>query len=519
LREFSESIILISYPILGESALDFVLQRTVRKQSFFSGTQVRNLTSSSKMRKNFRITYVSKDGGSCEHSSSCGCQLSIEGIGMVTKGYHYQPIPGTIEQQYREIAVHINSYSFSRHEVISQVQTEASHVRAMMHPSGTVQSIPKPVDLKPQWPNDVLLCSLDPRVTHALRRADYRYMRQRFNNFNISWADMQAIWSGDRLASLQNQCLRQESMFQWACGRSNDKPHVVAAMANLYPQKVARTIAEISRLPLGDRPRDALKYLNDAMDMLYRHMRVDLSRLDKWKLDFRQYKEMYMGASNGPNLGEHFEIQPTNERTAVHVSPTGKKVDTFEQDIESLLEFLRTGKEPGFYWKQALKDENFFSFTKQWDSQKWIEWTEKCRVFCIPNSLFIMLERLVSSIRHARERGWVIRVGHRWSRGGADTIAKCLGINLDNCFDPCMVEGDAQHFDQSVWDMWIDLYWSTMSNFVDKASPDFLIFEAICKLLLKNFIVRITNLIGDVWGLVKGGVPSGALIHRTWILG
>lgn len=187
-----------------------------------------------------------------------------------------------------------------------------------------------------------------------------------------------------------------------------------------------------------------------------------------------------------------------------------KKIDTFEQEIDAILEYLRTGKEPNIPWVTPPKDENFVGFDKQISDEKWIAWREKLRVFNIPCSIYILMERLVSHIRMFRERGWVIRIGHRWSHGGADTIAKCLGVTLDTAWICQMCEGDARLYDQTVVEQWVNLYWSTMANFVDPRSEDYEIFEQIVKFLLKNMIIRITQLFGSVWGFVKGGVPSGA---------
>lgn len=196
-------------------------------------------------------------------------------------------------------------------------------------------------------------------------------------------------------------------------------------------------------------------------------------------------------------------------------------MDTFEQEITAILNFLRTGEEPNIPWVIPLKDENFVDFFKQWSEEKWQAFEEKVRCFNIPCSIYILLERMVSLIRHRRERGWVIRIGHRWSHGGADSLARCLGIDLSTCWSPELVEGDAKLYDQTVAELWVNLYWSTMSNFVDPLSQDYSCFERIVKFLLKNMIMRLTQLLGSIWGAVKGGVPSGAFntSHMdSWIM-
>jgi len=112
--------------------------------------------------------------------------------------------------------------------------------------------------------------------------------------------------------------------------------------------------------------------------------------------------------------------------------------------------------------------------------------------------------------RHLRERGRVIRIGHKWARGGADSIARALNVTLLNCWKKIIVEGDAKGFDQSVRELFVNLYFSTMGVHFDKSSPDYPAFEKIVKFLLKNMIDRITHLFGELWAIIHGGVPSGA---------
>jgi len=198
-----------------------------------------------------------------------------------------------------------------------------------------------------------------------------------------------------------------------------------------------------------------------------------------------------------------------------------KKIDTFQQDLNDLLKYLRTGEEPAIYWSVPPKNENFFSFTKQWNDEEWELFQQKLRVFNIPTGIYIHLERMCSLLRHLKERGLVIRVGHRWSKGGGDSIAQCLGIDLSNCWDKIIVEGDVKLYDQTVREFFVNLYFSTMSVHIDKSDPDYLIIEEILKFLIKNIITRVTQLFGEVWGIVHGGVPSGAFntSHMdSWIM-
>jgi len=85
-----------------------------------------------------------------------------------------------------------------------------------------------------------------------------------------------------------------------------------------------------------------------------------------------------------------------------------------------------------------------------------------------------------------------------------------LGINETNCFKPIIVEGDAKLFDQSVLELFVNLYYSSMLIYYDPNSPDMPFFEKVTKFLLRNIIQRITRVFGRIWAIIKGGVPSGA---------
>lgn len=471
---------------------------------------MRRLTSGTGMRKNFSLR-LSRDD--CLHTETCGCSLIVEGVSARTMGMKFESTEGTLTEKYVKAKVYINTYDFDARcqSPLPKIQDEA-FFRASVPEDSTMFPCDPIIEGEPRWPQPIVLASLHPAVLNALKRADFRYMKYRYPHMHISWSMMKLIWGESvEIPTLVAMCMRRESMFHWACGTTNGYPHVVAAMANLYPQKLARAILSMSRSHLGDAPKAAFAHLNEAMDLLYRKMRVDLTKKDTYKLSLAVLKDMYMGASNGRSNGKKFEIKPTVEHPEpIKVSPNGKKIDTFEQEVEAILEYLRTGKEPNIPWVVPPKDENFVGFDKQATDEKWAQWREKLRVFNIPCSIYILMERLVSHIRMFRERGWVIRIGHRWSHGGADTIAQCLGVTVETAWIDQMCEGDAKLYDQTVVEQWVNLYWSSMSNFVDPESEDFPVFEQIVKFLLKNMIVRITQLFGSIWGFVKGGVPSGA---------
>jgi hypothetical protein len=383
--------------------------------------------------------------------------------------------------------------------------------------------IPPPIENKKPWPESTKLCSVHPTVEHALKKSDFRYFKHRFPHLSITWDYLkEEIWipTDHGCKNLQSMALRQLSSWHWACGKSNGRMHVVAAMADLYPYKYAKAVLSMARPKIGDRPREPLKFLNEALDNMYRMMGIDMSQRDRANLSFKSVEGMYLGASNGVCEGSTKEIRQGVEEP-VRVSNKGKKIDTFEQDLTDIIHYIRTGEAPAIYWQTPGKVENFFSRTKQWNDADWDTFTQKMRIFNIPTGIYIHLERMISLLRMYKERGLMIRIGHKWSKGGADSIARCLGVDLTNCWKNIIVEGDAKLYDQTVREIFVNLYFSSMSMYLDKTDPDYPLIEEILKFLLDNMITRVTQVFGELWAVVEGGVPSGAFntSHMdSWIM-
>jgi len=155
------------------------------------------------------------------------------------------------------------------------------------------------------------------------------------------------------------------------------------------------------------------------------------------------------------------------------------------------------------------------------DDEEFAKWKDKCRMFVIPSSNFIILERMISKLRMLKERGRVIKIGHKWSRGGGDSIAESLGATLLNCWMKEWCEGDIKGFDYSVKSVLMNLYFSGTLIYDDPTMPDHELKQAILDQIVKHMMARITNLFAGLWGIQRGGVPSGCLntSHMdSWIM-
>jgi len=428
---------------------------------------------------------------------------------------------GTIEEQLGQLSAHIEASCRMYPDRFPGI-SEEREFKMKLRKDGTIRLIDPPFHTAPTWPQETKLSTANPQVKEAYKRADFRYFSRKFPSRHLRWDDCEKyMWADlvditDRcgrseIPTLSQLCMRKLSAFQMAFGKTNGHPHVIAASDGMMTGKYQDALLSMSRPPLPGRVREPIKYLGEAMDWLYRQLGVNLENKIPFKLSLRPLRGAYLGAASGQNYSAVRKIITGEDlEFPVKVAARGKKIDSISQDLEDMLEYLNSGKEPGITWVCPPKVENFFSFVKQQTDEEFASWCRKLRIFNIPNSIFNHLERLTCYVRHLKERGRVIRIGHRWPKGGADSIARCLGIELENHLKPILVEGDAKLFDQTVRDLFVNLYFSTMGVHFDKDSEDYPAFERIVKFLLKNMLDRITKLFGDMWGIVHGGVPSGA---------
>jgi hypothetical protein len=479
-------------------------------------TYARPYTTKRVMAQNWKTTYTNT---SCQHSDQCGCIMTLEGIGKETQGLRWQGQAGqTVKEQLFESALWMNNWAAGEPS-ISATGDEA-YFKARLTTESSIKIITAPVQMRVSHSQDVILPSPHPDVQLCLKRSDFVYFSDKYPEFHVGWEDCERwVWSNTpvrdgvphtvpEVPPLWALCLRTQSAFHWACGLTNGRPHAISAMANLAPRKLPDAILLFDKKNEPEKSKEALKHTEPALDLMYRFMGLDLSKVREWKCGLSSIKDMFLGASAGLMTAETKSIALSMSEE-IRVSNKGKKIDYHEQVLLQILDFLATGKRPTVNWVTPPKNEVFYAFDKQMDDEKWYVFVNKLRVFNIPSAVFIYLERMASLVRHIRERGRVIRIGHRWPRGGGDTIARCLGVDITNCWLKMIVEADFKNFDQTVKNCLIKIYWSQLSVHFDVNSPDYPILEAIVQFLLENMCYRISHLFGNVWGIIQNSIASG----------
>lgn len=457
--------------------------------------------------ENFDMSFSNPE---CNHHEMCGCKLSIYSRCPQFKHREFFSGAFTLSDQYRDVIGQMFTHMSLRDDP-SPAEVEMGYLMSSISNSTNMKAIDAPYHRQAEWPQGTSTTNLATEVHSMVKIADRTYFALRFRwlGFDETFFE-QELWNykaKDEVPSLKVLAARQFSAYHAAFGLTNGRPHVRSAAQGLYENfKLVKTLLIMQRPLIGDRPLPAFVHLKDAVRHFWRMSGIDYRRKDKYPLSMRFLYPMYLGTSNGNADGATSTIE--TEKYVIRASPKGKKLDTFYQEVTRIIHMIRDGKDLPVYFDNSVKAENNIDFTVQWDDEKWRKFEEKCRIFVIPTSLYVLLERMVSVPRHYRERGKVIRVGQKWGHGGADTIAKLLNV-LDTPMSPCLVAGDVKKFDQAVLAEFVDAYWSTHLAYHDELDPDFPVIKALVKYLCYTQLTRITRLISDQWAVMKGGVPSG----------
>jgi len=340
---------------------------------------------------------------------------------------------------------------------------------------------------------------------------DFVWGKEDLEYSNPDLLDPLAVTSCRGVPSLQAMILQRWSIFNMAYGTINGRTKAIAANAGLFPAKWRNAVLESQRdvrQPVEDFPV-AWKHVQTALDVFYYKMGVDRKKGTMvFPLSLDGLTSVYLGSSAGLQDGPDTKLQ--YEGIEVKVSPSGSKYEILESDIDMLIRFLESDNyDPACQYSLAAKAEMFFSETKQKSDEKFTAWLQKVRIFVIPSSLFVLMERVVSKARMMIERCAMIKIGHAWIYGGCDEIADSLGISALNEWKKILVEGDVFRFDQGVLAHFTDLYFGQMLYYDLPGTQAFKLRKKVCEWLARNLVQRMTHLFGEIWGAVIGGVPSG----------
>jgi len=469
------------------------------------------------------ITYKYVNVGSCGHSYDCECPIEVQGVpGTPLASLGSTVLHGKKSEQVKKLTqIVLSRFKVVDGTIVPSLNDQFKDMICnSLNYSPNMKRVPAPVKKK-AIPVDTPPYDPPPIVRDAYKVADFKVLPQYFRD-PIDW---EYLYSDLEDVGTYHNEVRKRSAYWSTYGKINGRPFRIAALDNVTGQKYIDAVMGYSRhtKELNAAGREAVKHVEEATRRMYNCMGYGPGDFGKERsvISFEEVMESaYLGSSTGVN--EDFaEKKKTPLGEPVIITSTGKKIDMIHIDYQRIMDYLEHDKGFDTFFSMVGKVENYFSWTKQL-SPEWEKWIRKMRLFNIPTSTFVLAEKLVSKLRMMKERGKMIMIGSKWSRGGADVLAKNLGIDCSNDFKRILVEGDLKNMDQTVHAFFVEYYMNMMLVHEDPDSLDYDLKVKLLQYIVPRMVERLTRLYSDVWVLHYGGVPSGCFntSHMdSWIMG
>jgi hypothetical protein len=448
----------------------------------------------------------------CTHVS-CSCEVTVQGIHPITDGIMMKYPLKDSSKVLAQVLTEILNKCALIDGVPSRVHSHPTYnyylARAI---SRSNKRIPAPFR-GPDLPMDRLFFGIDSRIQHSFQQADRRY----WNSYGVYIDNNVAqkyIWPEKRSTddlSLVILAARAASWHNQVLHNYKGRPTAVNALDNMYPTKLADNTLKMLKETRDLPPHAAhvMRQLPKAIDMMYDKMGIHEFATEPCVITFKDLEGVYLGSSGGlePPDGRTCEL-PGGEK--IKVSTNAKKICKLESDLGNVINLIESDIDFLVTYAQNPKSEMFMGIDKQKSDEKWDKLVNKLRIFTVPNSPFIIANKLVNRVRHLKERG-IIRIGHKWPHGGWDVIARILSKSRDCAFLDDLVEGDVTGLDFSVDAFFTRLYYSFGLVHEQDDSPAYELKKKILIFILKNVVTRITKAFGEIWEIIFGKVPSGVL--------
>jgi len=486
----------------------------------------------------------------CTHQG-CSCVHLITGNCEELSGYEYKLPTSNMHAACHEWARDFMSrYTWQDGKIVSGSTSDPSLVHLVAGLAGTNVNIIRPPMGNTKFMTEKPVETLSPDIEKIVRVADTAWLRHKTGyrmteNFyhqifseeskkgEEEWTKEKArIEKAPKLIDLVAKSFGV-SMWQIVWGKRHGYPHWTARGEGLYPTKAPQTIlknaALTDRLP-AVRERDQARSSGDklkeecaqakidkinsaaapALEWMYQNFgtRKDWGTC-KMGMNYEGLDDRYLAASAALKKGRESQHQ-LNPTTRLKVSVSGKKYENHLPDLDAVLAFIANpDNDPFTVYQTWIKEENAMHPGKNWTPKAYEENLLKARTFVAPSSVYAAMEILVGQ-RMKFERGRVIRIGSSWKHGGADALAYALGIRtILEALEPVMVEGDVTNFDQRVLAHLTNMYLSFGLIYDDPDDPWYPQRRLITEYLIRHMMCRIVHLLGPVWAIQTGGVPSG----------
>jgi len=457
----------------------------------------------------FTTEWEKKD---CTHEK-CTCSLTVKGKVPEVSTYSFTTTNVNKDLQVGEVLADLTSQLQLIGGCISVSPSICSEEQYLRSKIGGMNMTVIPAPMRgTQYPEP--LCRVDPPVPmkRILQKVDRIMIPRTFPGLRPKDVDWEELWRPKEVGeipSLRTSILEKHSAYCMAYGLINGKPQVVSSQADLYPFKMSDTILGYQKPvhKLKEAAADVLKFAGEAMQYMYREMGIDSFQNEASVMDFRALISSYMGSSSGVIPGPRKTV--TTDTFDLSISPGKKKIESLESDLDLIIDYLENDVEFQVTTKCSPKNEYKFSNEKQYSAVDYAAWSRKMRIFMIPDSTFVVAEKLISKMRMLKERGNMIRIGSKWVYGGAWALALALGLSKEDLEKLILVEGDVKNFDQTVHEIFVRWYMMLMLLHEDPKSPDYAAKKKLAEFVAKNMSVRMVRLFAEFWVMLVGGVGSG----------
>jgi len=492
----------------------------------------------------------------CDHVLVCRCDLTVKFRSDLRLPLIYikRVIEGkmkTTQEMLMEAKSKIDGTCDVRNGVIlkrRQGQTDEEALKFAIDATGytNIRFIPAPMMTSLPYSNSPMR-PVESRIEEALEGADMLYFKERGIRENKMWYRNRVWrpylnfcpWHAKRaklieererlnIPTLKELAMRKISGYNIALGTTEGRPHIISSMDNLDGNKSIEAMAKHARPAdiLTEPLKKSLEVVPEALTLMYNAMGT-LNKLSTEEpvVSIKRCDGMYLGASSGSYLEQVkvFEIMGEGEEASLIRKASQKKVHSHHAVMYSIADFL-AGYEPlQSIFTQNMKNEHYTDVgQKQKTRESWEKWLAKVRTYEIPSEFFIGLERITNMTRMLLERGLLISVGMKWARGGADYLAKRLGIKFGEEWKKAFGDGDFSSLDQSIHYIFIQLFYQMAGVYYKRDHPSYAEMMRAIDFIARTVAARVVRFFQRLWAIVIGKMPSGAWMTShgdSWIVG
>lgn len=458
----------------------------------------------------YRLTWMLVDNCVDHQSETCRCEASVCFPRYPSLGSIQTPrMRGTRALSYGDYMMSFLIEILRRYELVSDrivpravrlgdgVEVLRAGFKAYSTPTNTVIRSPFMRSRVPSAPIVVQNIHLEAIV----KELDVKYMN----------------YLGVRPDTLASLAFKRLSFYETMFGSFNGYRYVVNTSSNLSTDKIIKLFAEFSKPGISRESEYRMRgLLNRGLRKLEELLNVNAYR---GKTVFVYHPSMLKSfvsstmSSAGIRAGQDSSSMVGNVKCKRTV--LGKKFDQFQYYAprfhEAMVNLFNYGlageREKNLFESYChISMKNEFKFVWPLDGAQAEKLIDKCREFFIPNMMQQFLSKLLMTPRQKYERGDYIRIGQKWTYGGAQDFAVFL---LAGHPDIVWHTGDFTKLDKTLKDFLLGYYVASGMGYFTVHQSQEKFFQDLFAILIEHVCVKIVNHVGGVWTIMRAFMYSG----------